>query len=126
MYFSLTEEYMGYSTPSEVDQILAQALTSSRPDSTQQRIQLINVGNTRSSNSIPNTVVEYYISLADSEIDGILSQMYKTPLKECVYGQWELDADINEYSESIEVTTTINLVPGNIIIIRDDDTGLEI
>jgi hypothetical protein len=114
---------MGYATVTEVDQVLAQALTSARPDSTNQKINLINVGETRDPNRIATDIVERYIVFADAEIDAILSEMYEVPLHKCAQGQWPLDADINEYNQIVEVTDSTNLVSGNEIIIRDDSTG---
>lgn len=116
---------MGYSSVNEVDLFLAQALTSARPDTTSTKINLINIGNVRDLNRIPNDTVEYFISTADNQIDGIMSQQYKTPLKKCVNGQWSLDADISEYNQIVELSDACNLVPGDEIVIRDDVTGVE-
>lgn len=116
---------MGYASVVEVDMFLAQALTSARPDSTFSKIDLINVNNVRDLNRIPNDIVEFYISASDSQIDGILSQQYKTPLKKCANGQWDLDADISEYNQIVEVTDATNLVAADEIVIRNDDTGVE-
>ena len=116
---------MGYASVLEVDLVIAQALTSARPDSSNQKIDLINVGDTRDTNRIPNDVVEYYISLADAEIDAVLSEMYETPFKKCAHGEWKLDSPIDEYNLIVEVTDATNLVPGDEIVIRDDSTGYE-
>lgn len=118
---------MGYASVIEVDLILAQALTSARPDGTSSggKFNLINIGNVRDPNRVPTETVEYYISLADSQIDGILSQQYHYPFRKCVHGQWALDAPISEYNQTVEVSDATNLVPGDEIVIRDDDTGLE-
>lgn len=118
---------MGYASVIEVDLILAQSLTSARPDgsSNSGKITLINIGNIRDPNRIPTEVVEYYISLADTQIDGILSQQYYVPFSKCVHGQWDLEAPINEYNQTVEVSDATNLVPGDEVIIRDDSTGLE-
>lgn len=121
---------MGYSTIIEVDQVLPQAITSARPDATGDKLNLINVPGANPSNPvgvnrIPDTVVEFYITLADSQIDGILSQMYATPLKKCSLGEWQVVGDIDEYNQLIELSTSCNLVAGNEIIIRDDNTGIE-
>ena len=116
---------MGYSTIGEVDLILGQALTSARPDTTDQKINLINIGDVRDLNRVPNDVVEYYISTADGQIDGIISEMYHTPIKKCVHGSWPLEADISEYNQVVELTDATNLVPGDEVIIRDDSSGDE-
>lgn len=116
---------MGYATISEVEVFLAQALTSARPDTTFSRIDLINVGNVRDLNRIPDNVVEFFISTSDNQIDGILSQQYKTPLIKCVNGQWDLDADISEYNQIVEITDATALVEGDEIVIRDDALNIE-
>jgi len=105
--------------------VLAQALTGARPETPGQQIDLINIGNARDLNRIPNEIVEYYISLGDNQIDGILTEMYRVPLIKCTLGQWDLDASIDEYNQTIEVTDATNLVPGDQIIIRDDAANLE-
>jgi len=51
--------------------------------------------------------------------------MYKTPLQKCAHGQWDLDAALDEYNQIVETMDTTNLVPGDEIVIRDDDTGTE-
>lgn len=132
---------MGYSTTDEVDLILAQALTSSTPTaSSTSRTKLIDIGNTRDTNRIPTATVEYYINLADSQIDGILSQQYFTPFDKCAHGEWMLDEDLNAVAEAgtdtagapiiissntIEVSTAVNLIPGDEIVLHDDLTGDE-
>lgn len=100
-------------------------MTGSRPETPGVQIDLINIGNTRDLNRIPNEVVEYYISLGDNQIDGILSQMYYTPLRKCANGQWDLDASLNEYNQIVEISDASNLVAGDEILIRDDATGVE-
>lgn len=117
---------MGYATIAEVDAVIAQALTSARPNNTTNgKFNLINIGNTRDTNQIPNDVVEYYISLADSQIDGILTQMYETPLKKCAHGEWRLRTDLSEYNQIVEIDSVINLIPGDEVLFWDgaDDDG---
>jgi hypothetical protein len=121
---------MGYATVIEVDLILPQAVTSSRPDQTEDKINLINIpganpDNPVGVNRIPDDVVEFYISLADSRIDGSVSELYKTPLVKCAHGEWELDADISEYNQIVELGSTHNLNPGDELILRNEDTGDE-
>ena len=136
---------MGYSSIAECDLILAQALTSSTPLApSTSRTKLIEIGNTRDSNRVPDTTVEYYITLADSQIDGILSQQYFTPFNKCAHGEWLLDGDLNAVviagtdaladtsgeiitaaKNVIEVSTACNLIPGDEILLHDDLTGDE-
>jgi hypothetical protein len=126
--------------------VLAQALTSANPtaSTTTGRTNLLNIGNTRDLNRIPNDTVEYYILLADSEIDGILTQMYFTPFAKCAHGEWLLDEDINvtvtgtgtdglgtdglatpTSSTTVVISSSVNLLPGEELIIHDDLTGTE-
>ena len=104
---------MGYASIVEVDLILAQALTSARPDGTGDKINLTNIPGANPSNPvgvnrIPDTVVEFYISLGDNQIDGILTQMYETPLQKAINGQWSLDSDISEYNQTVELSSSSN------------------
>jgi hypothetical protein len=122
---------MGYSIIKEVVEILPQAISSSLPDFSGTKINLVNVvtapgnSNPTSVNRIPDTTILYYISLADITIDGILSQQYRTPLKKCARGEWSVDSDISEYNQTIETSLTHNLVEGDEILIRDDNSGIE-
>lgn len=105
--------------------MLGQALTSARPDNNNQKINLINVGNERDTNRIPTAVLNQYISFADTEIDGILSQQYETPFRKCYYGQWSLEVDLNEYNQTVEISDSTQIVAGDEIIIRNDKTAVE-
>lgn len=116
---------MGYATILEVEQIIGQALTSARPDTPGERFNLLEIGHTRDSNRIPDDIVNYYISLGDNQIDGILSQQYYTPLKLIVLGQWSLDSDISEYNQQIETSEANSLVPGDQVLIKNMVTGYE-
>jgi len=118
---------MGYSNSIQVDMILGQALTAARAENAEFGVQLKlwEVGHVRDTNIIPNDIVNYYISLGDNQIDGILSQQYYTPLRKCVQGQWDLDADINEYNQTIEISDTSALNPGDDVIIKNLNNGDE-
>ena len=133
-----------------MDLVIAQALTSAKPETpSTQRVKLINIGTTRNLNLVPDDTVEFYITLADSQIDGILTQQYFTPFDKCAHGEWNLDEDINAslvtgtevagtgtdgLPITAEVTTTTgattvvvdsasNLVPGDEVLIHDNPTG---
>jgi hypothetical protein len=110
---------MGYSNTIIVDYLLAQALTSSRPnDTTGGKVSLIAIGNTRNANEIPDDTVNQYIRWADDEIDSNLTEMYRVPLFKTSHGEWELEQDIDEYNPTnIVVSDATNLVPGDEILI---------
>jgi len=116
---------MGYCSSIEVDKILGQALTNARAENAEFGVQqdLWEVGNVRDKNRIPDDVVYEYISHASNQIDGILSQQYKTPLDKCVNGQWTLESDINEYNQIVEMRNSRNLVVGDEIQIFDLNNG---
>lgn len=139
---------MGYSSVQECDLVLGQALTSAKPATPSgTRVSLVNIGNTRDTNRIPNDTVEYYITLADSQIDGILTSQYFTPFAKCSHGEWDLDQDINVAAvagtgeviagtdtagdtvavdlRTVVVSSSVNLVPGDEVLIHDDLTGNE-
>lgn len=114
---------MGYSIVPNIDQVLAQALTQANPDNSGEIVKLVNINTVRDLNRIPTEIVEQYITFADNQIDGILSEQYVTPLKKCANGQWRLDVNLNEYNSIVEVTDAANLVAGQEILIYDDKTG---
>ncbi len=116
---------MGYANIAIVELHLGQALTSASPVTSDRKLNLNDIGAVRDLNRIPDDTVEYYIQIADSQIDGILTEMYKAPLKKCAHGQWDLDTAIDEYNQNVETMDTTNLVRGDEIVIRDDDTGVE-
>ena len=118
---------MGYSNAIQVDLILGQALTSARAENAEfgVKLKLWDIGHVRDTNVIPDDVINYYISLGDNQIDGILSQQYYTPLRKCVQGQWDLTADINEYNAIITISDTNALNPGDDVIIKNLNNGDE-
>ncbi len=100
-------------------------MTSARPDDSDNKITLINIGEVRDINRIDDDTIYFYLQVGDQTIDGIVSQMYQMPLQKCINGQWDLDAPINEYNQLVEISDAVNIVRGDEIMIRDDDTGVE-
>ncbi|MHA2279287.1 MAG: hypothetical protein ACXAC5_00140 [Promethearchaeota archaeon] len=107
-------------------------------------MKLVNIGTVRNFNLVPEETVEFYITLADSQIDGILTQMYFTPFDRCAHGEWMLDDDINlgavegtdvgtdtsgtpdsSLSQTVVVDSAVNLVPGDEVLLHDNPTGIE-
>ena len=114
---------MGYCTETDITKTIAQALTSATAQTTDDLGalgNLMNVGNTLDKNLISTDNINYYIQLADSEIDGVLSQLYSTPCCEKVDFETELfspmDPSANVY---IVIEKYCPLAAGDIIILTD-------
>ena len=113
---------MGYCSEQDITKTIAQALTSATAqtsDSLGTYGNLLNIGNTLDNNLISSTTIDYYIQLADSEIDATLSQLYKTPFCEKVDFETVLYSSIDEYNPYIVLETYCPLAAGDIIILND-------
>ena len=114
---------MGYCNEQDITKIIAQALTSataSTSDSLGTLSSLLNVGNVLDKNLVTTENVNYYIQLGDSEIDAILSELYKAPFCEKCDFETELFSDINPSSNPyIVLEKYCPLASGDIIILTD-------
>ena len=110
---------MAYANITEVDNILGQALTSATNPNSQARRNLLTIGKVRDKNVIPDDIVNQYIQWASSEIDGILSQQYKTPFCEKVHFQTNLISDVSDYNSYIVLDRACALTAGDNIILTD-------
>jgi hypothetical protein len=111
---------MGYCTENDVTKTLAQALTAATAatsDGFGTYANLINVGNTFDRNTIPTSTVSYYIQLADNEIDGMLSELYKTPFYERSDFEGSLYSAVDEYNPYIVLSDRCPLSPGDIVML---------
>jgi hypothetical protein len=111
---------MGYCSENDVIKTLAQALTTATaqsPDDFGTYSNLINVGNTFDRNTIPTSTVSYYIQLADNEVDGLLSQIYKTPFCEKVDFEGSMYSAIDEYNPYIVLGGHCPLNAGDIVVL---------
>jgi hypothetical protein len=109
---------MGYCTETDITKTIAQSLTTATADTPNDfgsYNSLINVGNTFDRNTIPSETVEYYIQLADSEIDGLLSQLYVTPFCEKVDFESTLYSGIDEYNPYIVLERKCPLAAGDVV-----------
>lgn len=113
---------MGYCTIAQVDNILAQALTSATNPQTTGRRNNLTIGATRSKNNIADTIVEQYIQWAGQEIDSYLSELYKTPLCELADFEGEMFADLTEYNTYIILGHNCPLASGDMVILTDGIT----
>ena len=74
---------MGYATQQLVTDILAQALTSATSSVVNgNAVSLNSIGSVTNPNAISSDTINQYITWADEEVDGVLSEMYAVPLCE--------------------------------------------
>jgi hypothetical protein len=110
---------MGYCTITEIDSILAQSLTSATNPLSQQRRSLMQIGNVRDKNVIPDEIVEQYILWGGSEIDATLSELYETPFCEMADFESLLFSDITDYNNYVVIEKACPLTPGDTIVITN-------
>jgi len=112
---------MGYSTETDIKRTIAQSLTSATAQTTDELGtlgNLLNVGNTLDKNLVTSDIIAYYIQLADQEIDGGLSELYKTPFCETVNFETALYSAIDEYNNSIVLERPCPLAVGDVILLK--------
>lgn len=118
---------MAYCTETDITKTIAQALstaTAQTSDDLGTFSNLLNIGNTLDKNLVSTSNVNYYIQLADSEIDATLSELYKTPFCEKCDFETELYSAIDEYNPYIVLERNCPLAAADIIILTDG-TGEE-
>lgn len=111
---------MGYCSRTDIENIIAQALTSataSSPDSLGTLSTLLKIGNTLDKNLVSNSTVDYYIQMADREIDAVVSQLYSAPFCETSNFETTLFSDIYEYNPYIVTERACPLQVGDQVII---------
>jgi hypothetical protein len=122
-FFFYGERDMGYCTENDITKTIAQALTTATAqtvDGLSTLQDLMNVGNVLDKNLISTDNVNYYIQLADSEIDGVLSQLYSTPFCEKVDFETELFSPMDPSSNLYIVTERYcPLASGDIVMLTD-------
>jgi hypothetical protein len=114
---------MAYCTTADVDAVLAQALTSATYPTSQAKRNLLQIGNVRDKNNIPDSIVNQYIKWGDEEINAELSELYNTPFCETADFETTLVSDVSEYMPYIEPYLILEkncaLEIGDIILITD-------
>jgi hypothetical protein len=113
---------MGYCSRTDIEKIIAQALTSATsatPAGLNSTASLLNIGNTLDNNLITDSTVDSYIQLGDSEIDANLSELYKTPFVEKVDLDTVLYSAVNEYNDYIVLEEVYPLTQGDVVILID-------
>lgn len=112
---------MGYCSIIDVQNTIAQALTSSTDtSSTLDTVgNLINIGNTFNRNLVTNDIVSYYIQMADRVTDATLSQLYATPFCELSDFETILFSGIDEYNPYIVIERPCPLTTGDTVVLID-------
>jgi len=110
---------MGYCTSTEVEAILAQALTSATTATLESRGNLLQVGKVLDKNLVPTSLLDQYIQFSGQVIDATLSHQYKTPLCELADFEGILQTDIADYNAFIILEKNCPLTPGDHIILTD-------
>lgn len=113
---------MGYCTENDIEKTIAQALTTATADTTNDLgtlSNLLNVGNVLDKNLVSTDNINYYIQLADSEIDASLSELYTTPFCEKCNFETELYSAIDEYNPYLVIEKYCPLAAGDIVILTD-------
>jgi len=114
---------MGYCTTTEVDNIIAQSLTSATDPVNQTRRNLLNIGSVRDKNVISDDIVQQFIRWSGQEIDAALSELYSTPLCELADFETTLAADIDEYNLYVILDKVAPLAVGDVILLADGDVS---
>ena len=114
---------MGYSTETDITRTIAQALTTATAQTSDDLgafSNLLNVGNVLDKNLVTTSNINYYIQLADSEIDGVLSQLYVTPFCEKVDFETQLLSDHDTSNNNyIVLERYCPLAAGDIVLLTD-------
>jgi hypothetical protein len=119
---------MGYCIETDIERIIAQALSSATSQTTDELgtlSPLLNVGSVLDKNLVTTSNVNYYIQLADSEIDSILSQLYVTPFCEkcdfetALYSAIVPDPSVPDSNDYIVLERYCPLAAGDIILLTD-------
>jgi hypothetical protein len=117
---------MGYCTITDIENIIAQSLTSATaptPDALNSYSSLLNVGNTLDKNLITDSTVDSYIRISDSQIDAHLSELYKTPLSEQTSAEAFLFSAIDPHNQYIVLNKVVPLTSGDQIILYQVTDG---
>jgi hypothetical protein len=111
---------MAYTTPAQVYDILAQALTSATNRVVNgQPVPLWTFGKAKDSNSISDDTVYQYITWASDQIDAALSELYVVPFMEKIDLELSLLVDIDTYNDAIELDKAMSLNVGDSLIFAD-------
>jgi hypothetical protein len=107
---------MGYSTRSEIEQALANALTNGNPEGTGP-INITEIGNTLSA-TVTDDQIAQYGRWADEQIDADLSTIYRVPLKRVNKGTFRLALDATVGDTMLTMEDASRFTAGDTIVIR--------
>lgn len=112
---------MGYCTVTDIDGVLAQALTSATDPQNNSRRDLLQIGRVRDKNVVSDSVVRDYIRWAGHEIDATLSQQYATPICQIADFESTLFSDVSEYNSYIVLEKDCPLATGDVVLLISSD-----
>lgn len=118
---SFLEIDVAYCTETDITNTIAQSLTSATAQTTDglgTLSNLMNVGKVLDNNLVSSSIIDYYIQLADSEIDGGLSELYQTPFCETVDFETITYSAMDEYNDSIVLEKPCPLAAGDIVLLK--------
>jgi hypothetical protein len=111
---------MGYCNQTDVFMLLANSMTTATNPTTNVPGDLLTIGKAMAANVISTDIVNQYISWADDQINGILSNLYVTPLSEKADFEANLLANIDEYNSYVILDRSSALDIGDTIILFED------
>jgi hypothetical protein len=109
---------MGYATRYEVEQALANALTSGNPEGGGV-IDIVDIGNTLS-DTVTESEMAQYIRWADEQIDGVISSIYRVPLNRVNKGTFRLADDAVAGNQFLLLRDASRFTEGDVVVIRDE------
>jgi len=112
---------VAYCNETDITRTIAQSLTSATTQTTDglgTLSNLLNVGKVLDNNLVTSDIVDYYIQLADSEIDGGLSELYRTPFCEIVDFETATYSAMDEYNDSIVLEKPCPLAAGDVVLLK--------
>ncbi len=110
---------MGYSNIIDVQNVMANTLTSGSPSNLSTPVDLLKIGTTFDFNVVDESVVEQYIKNADEEINSAISELYAVPLCEKADFETTMLSDINEYNPYIITPNTCPFYVGDSLLLTD-------
>lgn len=115
---------MGYSTQTEVVQILANALARANP-AVNGPSPITSIGNTLTSTVATSDFIQF-MRWADQQIDGAIGNMYQVPLKRVNVGNYQLAMDVTAGDMQVVLDDATFFLPEDIVVIRDSSGSQEL